>query len=66
MTKLLASISGITGLALIALVILAVYGWVMNLITVVSSYDTMSVVELCLRVVGIVVAILGALMHYLA
>lgn len=66
MTKFLASLSGITGLALIAAIILTVYGWIMNLITVVTAFDSMSLAELVLRIAGVFFGILGAGMHFFA
>jgi type III secretory pathway component EscS len=60
MSKLFSAISGLTGLALIGVIVAAVAGWIINIVELVTQYDTMPLVELVLRIVGVFIAILGA------
>jgi hypothetical protein len=52
--------------ALMAFSVIAIYGYVVNLVTLALHFDGMTVVELGVRLVGAIVAPLGALMGLFA
>lgn len=51
--------------ASVTLAIAAVSGWVMNIFTLFSTFDTASVSETLIRVAGIPVPFIGAIMGYM-
>jgi hypothetical protein len=56
------SSAGITVTAMCAIAL--VYGWVMNLATVIDQMDTLSTGEVVLRALGIVVPLIGGILGY--
>jgi hypothetical protein len=48
----------------VALLIFLVPGWIMNLISIVSGFDAMATGELLVRLVGLPVGVLGAIMGW--
>lgn len=58
--------SYLTGLGALAFIVACTIGWFMNIFHLVTQYDTMSLMELALRIVGIFVAFLGAGMAFFA
>lgn len=49
----------------IAVAIAAIYGWVMNIVTLFTSSDAMATPEIVIRAVGVPVTIVGAFLGYL-
>ena len=45
--------------------IAAIIGWISNLTAVLSSYDLMSTQELLVRILGIIIPLIGAVMGWL-
>tara|TARA_R100000687_G_C6379097_1_gene131760 strand:+ start:343 stop:537 length:195 start_codon:yes stop_codon:yes gene_type:complete len=52
------------GAIMTVLALLAVFGWGSNIYELVTAYETMGLGEVILRVVGIPIAFIGAIMGY--
>ena len=56
---------GVAGVAVVALIVGLMIGWVMNLATIIVYYNYMQIGELLVRLVGLFVAPLGGIMGYM-
>jgi len=51
-------------LALIALFFTALFGWVLNIVTIFTSFDFMSGGEAVVRIAGVIIPIIGAVVGW--
>ena len=58
--------SAILGLGVIATLVLAAYGWVMNILWVFRHFQDGVTGELILRIIGIPISIIGAILGYIS
>ena len=58
--------SAVLGLGAIAAIVLAAYGWVLNILWVFRHFQDGVTGELILRIVGIPIAIIGAILGYIS
>ena len=58
--------SAVLGLGVIAAIVLAAYGWVMNILWVFRHFQDGVTGELILRIIGIPIVIIGAILGYIS